>query len=108
MLKLNTSRSFPAPVTVHFRDEDGKDQKGQFNAVFKVIPADQLQSDANHEKRLLDLVLVSVSHIELADENGESLQGNELLEACKNDPAISTALMSTYSENVAKKNLKRT
>lgn len=108
MLKLNTTRSFPAPVTVHFRDEDGKDQKGQMAAVFKVVSADELQSEANHEKRLLDLVLTEVSEIELIDENGDALQGNELLDACKNDPAISTALMSTYSENVAKKNLKRT
>lgn len=108
MLKLNTTRSFPAPVTVHFRDEEGKDQKGQFNAVFKIIPSDQLQSEENHEKRLLDLVLTSVSNIELADEDGQALQAGELLEACKNDPAISTALISAYSENVAKKNLKRT
>ena len=108
MLKLNTTRSFPAPVTVHFRDEDGKDQKGQFNAVFKVISADQLQSEANHEKRLLDLVLVEVSEIELTDVSGDVLHGTELLDACKNDPSIATALMATYNENVAKKNLKRT
>ena len=108
MLKLNTTRTFPAPVTVHFLDEAGKSQKGTFNATFKVLPSDEITDNSNADKRLLDLVLVEVKDIELADQNGVALEGDALLEACKNDPAISAAMMSTYSDQLAKKNLKRT
>ena len=108
MLKLNTTRTFPTPVTVHFQDESGKSQKGTFNATFKVMPVDQVTDESNSDKRLLDLVLVDVSQIELVDEQGNTLEGDALLEACKNDPAISAAMMATYNEQLAKKNLKRT
>ncbi|MGH1461001.1 MAG: hypothetical protein ACRBB6_03085 [Neptuniibacter sp.] len=108
MLKLNTERSFKAPVTVRFMDEDGTSQKGTFNAKFKVVSTDTLQEEENADKRLLDLVLLEVNNIELADASGNPLEGEALLEACKSDPSISTALVATYGEQTAKKNLKRT
>lgn len=106
MLKLNSTRTFPSPVTVHFVDEKGKSSSGTFNAVFKVVPTDQLTDENNSEKRLLDVVLVEVSNIELTDEQGEALTGDALLEACKSDPSISSALTSTYGKQLTKKNLK--
>lgn len=108
MLKLNVNRTFPAPVTVHLVGEDGQPDKGQFNAVFKVLSSDQATDEANSDKRLLDLVLVSVSDIELSDAEDKVLEGAALLEAVKADPALSTALIATYNESLTKKNLRRT
>lgn len=107
MLKLNTTRTFSSAVTVHFVSEEGRAEKGDMKAVFKVMPTDQLQDEGNSDKRLLDLVLVSVSNIELADEEGNTLEGAALVDACKNDPSISSALVATYSEKLTKKNQKR-
>lgn len=110
MLTLNTTRTFPTPVTVYFIDEDGKSQKGTFTARFKVLPTDELTDESNSDKRLLDLVLDSVDEdsLNLKSPTGERLTGDSLLNAAKADPAISSAMMSTYNEKIAKKNLKRT
>lgn len=108
MLKLNTERTFKAPTTVHYMDDEGVSQSGEFSARFKVVPQETLQAEENAEKRLLDLVLVDVADIELTDPNGQVLQDDALLEACKSDPSISNALVAAYSENTAKKNLKTT
>lgn len=108
MLKLNINRTFPAAVTVHLIDEEGKSQKGEFKAVFKVLSSDQATDEANSDKRLLDLVLVSVSDIELTGADDKELEGEALLKAVKADPALSTALIATYNESLTKKNLRRT
>lgn len=108
MLKLNVNRTFPAAVTVHLIDEEGQSQKGEFNAVFKVLSSEQAADEANSDKRLLDLVLVSVSDIELTGADGKVLEGEVLLNAVKGDPALSTALIATYNESLTKKNLRRT
>lgn len=109
-LKLNTHRTFNAPCTVHFQDDNGKPASGSFGATFKVAALDALRDDANTDKSLLDLVLVGVNEdeLDLADENGQRLTGDALLKAVKVDPAISMALVSTYNEQITKKNLKRT
>ena len=109
-LKLNTNRTFTSPCTVHFQDETGKPASGSFGATYKVVPMDSLKDEHNSDKTLLDLVLVSVneSELELQDENGNRLTGDDLIRAVKNDPAISMALVSTYNEQITKKNLKRT
>ncbi|WP_417594975.1 hypothetical protein [Oceanospirillum sp.] len=109
-LKLNTNRTFNAPCTVYFQDENGKPASGSFGATYKVVPMDSLKDEHNSDKTLLDLVLVSVneSELELQDENGNRLTGDDLIRAVKNDPAISMALVSTYNEQITKKNLKRT
>jgi hypothetical protein len=108
MLKLNTTRSYPFPVTVHYYDENGRAQQGKFNAQFKVVPADQLQDDENADKRLLDIVLLGVDKLELVDVDNNVLEGDALLDACKNDPSISTALVNAYHASIAKKNRART
>lgn len=107
-LTLNTERTFWAVTTVHFKDEAGKAKKGSFEAEFKVLPADKIEGQ--EETRVLDLVLASVKEdqLNITDGTGQKLSGKELLEALKNDPAVSTALMSTYSAEVAKKNLRKT
>lgn len=109
-LKLNTHRTFTAPCTVHFQDDNGKPASGSFGATFKVTALDALRDDANTDKSLLDLVLVGVNEeeLELQDESGQRLTGEALLKAVKVDPAISMALVSTYNEQITKKNLKRT
>jgi len=107
MLILNTARTFPAPVTVHFHDEAGKPQKGTFEATFRVVPASEILEAT--DKSALDLVLVSVNEeqLQLTDPKGQVLSGEALLAAAKADPAISNAMLATYGELVAKKNLKQ-
>lgn len=106
MLKLNTQRTFKTDVTVHGVDESGKSVKGTMAATFKVVSTDQLRAEENADKRLLDLVLKDVHDIELTGPEGNVLQGEALLEACKNDPAIGNALVNAYGHATTKKNLK--
>lgn len=106
MLKLNTTRTFTSAVTVHFVTEAGREESGKMKAEFKIIPTDQFQNGENDDKTLLDLVLVSVSNIELTDDKGDLLEGEALIEACKTDPSISTALVSTFTDKIVKKNRK--
>lgn len=105
MLKLNKSRTFDSPVTVKFTDENGKPASGKMSATFKIVGADTLEAEENAKKRLLDLVLVDVGDIELADDAGAALSGSDLIDACKADPCIAPALIRTYNENTGKKNL---
>ena len=109
-LRLNTRRTFTKPVNVEWLDDNGKTQKGSFGATFKIVPNSDLSDDNNSEKRLLDLVLVSVneSELELVDENDKVLTGDALLEAAKSDPTLVTALQDAYFSGVAKKGRNRT
>lgn len=108
MLKLNTTRTFKTPVPVQFKDESGADQIAKMGATFKVMPNDALTDEENADRRLLDLVLVDVHDVELADESGQLLQGDDLLNACRADPVISAALITAYSAQTVKKNLPKT
>ena len=107
-LKMNLSRQFGAPVTVHFHDESGNPAKGSFGATFKIVPFDELQE--KEDASYLDMVLVGVKEddLELYDEQNQRLTGDKLLDAVKNDPAISSALVKTYNEAITKKNRMRT
>lgn len=107
-LTLNLERTFIAVVNVHHQDDSGKPKKGSFEATFKVLPSNKIEE--HEEARLLDLVLVSVNedHLKIADGTGKKLTGDALIEGLKNDPAVSAAMVSTYTAEVAKKNLKRT
>jgi|SRR5690554_2440663 len=106
MFKLNTRRTYKYPVTVTVFDGE-KEESGKFTAVFKVLPNNQMQDPENADKRLLDLVLVDVEGVEVAGEDGQPLQGPELLSALKNDPSASLALVTAYQESVSKKNRSR-
>lgn len=100
MFKVNTHRTYPYPVAVTIIDDQGKDQVGNFTAIFKVMPFQKERSDS-----LLDQVLVGLDGIELSDADGNVLEGEAMLSAAKNDPSISMALVNTYNESVIKKNL---
>lgn len=106
MFKLNTSRTYKYPVTVNVFDGE-KEEAGKFTAVFKVLRNGQMQDPENADKRILDLVLVDVEGVEVAGADGQPLQGAELLDALKDDPSASMALISAYNESVAKKNRSR-
>ncbi|WIX34963.1 hypothetical protein QO259_10095 [Salinicola sp. JS01] len=107
MFKLNTQRTYRQPVNLTVYDERGKEQTGSFTAAFKVMPHDQLLEQPDGVT-LLDAVLVDVSDIEIGGEDGQPLAGDMLLDAVKNDPALSTALVGAYHESIAKKNRPRT
>jgi len=106
VFKLNTNRTYTYPVALTIYDEAGKEQSGKFTATFKVMPQNQLR-DMPADTLLLDQVLVNASGIEVPGEGGKPLEGDELLDALKNDPAASAALISAYQESVAKKNRPR-
>jgi len=102
MFTLNTNRTCRLPVTVTLYDDDGKEQKGQFSATFKVLPTNEVRSMSSDES-LLDKVLVAVHDIEVPGK-----EGDELLAAIKHDPSTATALIGAYTEHVVKKNQVRT
>ncbi|WP_139313682.1 hypothetical protein [Salinicola sp. MH3R3-1] len=107
MFKVNTSRNYPYPVTATVFDEQGKEQTGRFKAHFKVLPHNEAKS-MPEDTSLLDAVLKGVSEIEIPGEDGQPLSGDELLDAVKNDPALSAATVGAYHESIAKKNRPRT
>jgi len=107
MFKLNPTRTFRYPVSVVIFDGD-KEVTGQFTAEFRVLPATAMRDPENENKRLLDLVLVGVDGVEVPGKDGRPLQGDELLDALKADPSVSTALVNAYQESITKKNRPRT
>jgi len=107
MFKLNTQRSYQYPVTVNIFDGE-KEQTGKFTATFKVLPNSSLRDPDKADKSLLDLVLIGVEGVEIAGADGQPLQGDDLLQALKDDPATSVALVAAYQESITKKNRPRT
>lgn len=107
MFKVNRNRTYQYPVTATVYDAEGKEQTGKFKAHFRVLPHDQAK-ELPEDTTLLDAVLTSVSEIEIGGEDGQPLAGNELLDAVKNDPALSAATVGAYHESIAKKNRPRT
>ncbi|MGO2241134.1 MAG: hypothetical protein ACTH5D_05185 [Halomonas sp.] len=103
MFTVNTARSYKYPVALTVYDENGKENTGKFKATFKVKPQDELR-DMPADTLLLDEVLKGVEDIVLTDDEGNELKGDDLLKAAKNDPAISTALITAYQESISKKN----
>ncbi|WNL39822.1 hypothetical protein RN346_04500 [Halomonas sp. PAMB 3232] len=103
MFKLNTARSYTYPVALTVYDEAGKEHTGKFTAKFKVVAQDKLR-EMPADTLLLDQVLVGAEGIEVPGEDGKQLEGEALLNALKNDPAASTALLTAYQESIAKKN----
>ncbi|TVU88313.1 hypothetical protein [Vreelandella titanicae] len=106
MFTVNTTRTYKYPVSLTVYDENGKENSGKFKATFKVKPQDELRN-MPADTLLLDEVLKGVEDICLTDDDGKTLEGDDLLSAAKNDPAISTALISAYQESVSKKNRPR-
>tara|TARA_R110002049_G_scaffold190570_2_gene359259 strand:+ start:23842 stop:24165 length:324 start_codon:yes stop_codon:yes gene_type:complete len=100
---VNTARTYKYPVALTVYDENGKENSGKFKATFKVKSQDELRN-MPADTLLLDEVLKDVEGICLTDEEGKTLEGEDLLKAAKNDPAISTALISAYNESNSKKN----
>ena len=102
-LKLNIERTYKHPVTVNHFDETGKMQTGSFVGVFRVTKADDYKSE---DKRLIDIILVGVEGLELLDEHGNALVGNDLLDAVRNDTELAMACIDAYNGSVEKKRVK--
>ncbi|MCU7841897.1 MAG: hypothetical protein KZQ94_21305 [Candidatus Thiodiazotropha sp. (ex Troendleina suluensis)] len=103
MLKLNVNRTFNVPVPVVFVDEQGDEQTGEFKATFRILSETEAKVPENTGKRLLELVVQDIQELELVDQDGHSLQGQELKEAALADPTLSSALVSSYWDNAVKK-----
>lgn len=106
MFTVNTKRTYKYPVSLTVYDEHGKEISGKFKATFKTMPQNELR-DLPADTLLLDQVLVGVDEICITDDEGKELEGDDKLQAAKNDPAISTALVNAYHESVSKKNRPR-
>jgi len=106
VFKLNTNRTYKQPVHLTLVDENGKDEKGTFSAIFRVMPNPETR-ELLDDATLLDRVLVSVSDIEVPDENGKPLEGEALRDAVRNDPAAAFALINAYQDSIIKKNRRR-
>ncbi|MDN3524356.1 hypothetical protein QWY79_03645 [Halomonas sabkhae] len=106
MFKVNTQRTYQYPVNATIYDEDGKECTGKFKARFKVLPHDEAK-ELPEDTSLLEVVLTGVSEIEIPGPDGAPLAGEALVEAVKNDPALSTATQAAYQESIVKKNRPR-
>lgn len=104
-LKLNINRTYKHPVVVRYFDEDGKILTGSFTGEFKVLKADDFGKE---DTKLIDLVLRGVSGLELHDEHGNLLQGDDLLQAVKNDTDLASACIEAYNESAEKKRKPKT
>ncbi|MCU7885779.1 MAG: hypothetical protein KZQ82_16425 [Candidatus Thiodiazotropha sp. (ex Lucinoma annulata)] len=103
MLKLNINRTFNVPVPVVFVDEKGDEQTGEIRATYRILPETEAKNPENTGKRLLELVVQDVQELDLVDQDGQSLQGQELKKAALADPTLSSALVTSYWENAIKK-----
>ncbi|MEW8494237.1 MAG: hypothetical protein AB2604_10565 [Candidatus Thiodiazotropha taylori] len=103
MLKLNINRTFTVPVKVPYVGEDGESHEGEFTAKFKILPEAEAKKSENVGKRLLELVVVEVSDLELVDKDENAITGEALRAAAIGDPTLSSAMVQTYWENAAKK-----
>lgn len=101
MFKLDTHRTYETPVSATVLLPDGSEQTGEFTAVFKVVPVNEM-TDAPEDTRVLDMALIGVKDIELTS-NGEVLKGDALLEAVKNDPTLQAATLDAYFKSISKK-----
>lgn len=103
-LKLNTQRIYRHPVPVSYYDESGKIVTGSFTGTFKVMTKGDMD---DKDARLIDKILIGVDDIELTDEHGNELQGEELLDAVKNDSDLAAACMEAYNGSIEKKRIKK-
>lgn len=108
MFVMNQERTFETPVVVHTHDSNGKPVQGKFRATFKIVKTTDMMDEENADERFLDMILVSVKGLTINDDKGKPLPAEDLLEACKSDPEISIALVSTYNQKITSKNLKKT
>lgn len=106
MFKVNPNRTYQYPVTATVYDEAGKEYTGKFRARFKVLPHDEAK-ELPDDTALLDVVLTGVSEIEIPGPDGTPLAGEALVEAIRNDPALSAATQAAYQESIIKKNRTR-
>ncbi|MDX1755887.1 MAG: hypothetical protein R3175_07510 [Marinobacter sp.] len=107
MFKLNPQRTYSYPVNITVFDGD-QEHQGQFTAKFKVLPTSATKEQLAPDTRLLDLVLVGAKDVEVPGPDGKPLEGDALLDALKDDPAASLALITAYQESISKKNRPRT
>lgn len=103
-LKLNENRTYKYQVQVAYYDEDGKVLNGSFTGVFKVLKTEDMQKK---DVRLIDTILVGVEGIDLQDVHGNSLEGEELLNAVRNDSDFAEACIAAYNDSVEKKRVKK-
>ncbi|MDR5857954.1 hypothetical protein FZZ93_02405 [Halomonas eurihalina] len=106
MFKVNLNRTYQYPVTATIYDEEGKEHTGKFKARFKVLPHDEAK-ELPEDTSLLEAVLTGVSDLEIPGPDGQSLAGEALVEAVKNDPALALATQAAYQDSIAKKNRPR-
>lgn len=116
MFTLKKSRTFEWPVSV-FEPDNGKHVKASFNATFRVMERDDLQSRLREisapdqspaeQNRLmaefLSSVLVSVSGVQVTGEDGAtvSMSNADICEALIADTFASPALFDAYVEGIA-------
>lgn len=105
MFKLNRERTYDYLVNITVY-EDKRELRGQFTATFRAVPG--ILNEGLRDADVLRRVLLSVKDIEVPGDNGQLLQGDDLVQALIDDPATQTALVHAYIESAQKKNRGRT
>lgn len=103
-LKLNINRTYKHPVTVRYFNEAGQIQTANFVGIFNVRKLNDFEEGS--DQRFIDLILAGVEGIEMTDEHGNALSGQELFDAVKNDLDLANACVEAYNESNEKKRTK--
>jgi len=89
-LKLNVNRT--TVLTVAMEDGDGKMQS--FEATCKLLSRQEVEK--NSDKALVETSLISVSGLEICDDNGVAMNTDDALAAIKNDMELSALIAQSF------------
>ena len=97
-------RKVVAKFEFHWVSDEGKPEMANVVATFKTMPRKKLiaalskevKKTPSSDEALLNLILVDLSGIDIESEAGKSLAGKELVDAAKQDAALSARLCLEY------------
>lgn len=101
-LKIKRKRTFLAPVEVVLYDDCGKESKGSFKVLYRIIPTNKIGEEAKKRGGYIQAIVAKVHGLEIEGIEDEK----ELIDFIANDGALATAVDTTYKEYTIKKNMK--
>ena len=99
-LVIKQNRNFECKVPVSFLDESAKIQKAEFTAVFRTLKSSEVTSD--DESKLIEKILVSVKGLSIQDEDGNEIDGEDLVNVVKEDLDLGAACVEVYLAKIQK------
>jgi hypothetical protein len=104
-MKINQNRTFKAPVTVNYYDNDGNLVTGGFTGTFNTLKATDFNDS---QTKFIDLILVDVEGVDMSDDFNNLITGDALVAAVKNDTDLGNACINAFNDAIEKKAKKPT